>query len=144
NTFEGNRRSLLVETFREMVKLDKNVILVSGYVKDLPTYLGAADLALFPTDGSPSELACISIRVMTYLNYLLPIATDDSPSEWHKTLKDCLIMGKTPQEIAYKSHFFLKNPLSIKKLKEKMSEHREKLDWKVLKSELNEYYRRIS
>jgi glycosyltransferase involved in cell wall biosynthesis len=132
NTFEGRRKELLWETFNYVKEIDPKVILIAGkYLpnEDLPYYLGACDLALFPTSGEKNELACCSIRVMTYLNAERVIATDDSPSEWHNLMKDCLLMGKDCKDIAKRIIEYFNNPKLRKRLETNLKRVKKELSW---------------
>ena len=131
NTFGGERRALLWKVYNEVKALDPKVILIAGtYIpkEDLPYYLGACDLALFPTNGAKNELACCSIRVMTYINAEKVIATDDSPSEWHTILEnfDCGLMGK---DLAKKIIRFFNDKKLRKRLEKNVKRAKNALQW---------------
>jgi glycosyltransferase involved in cell wall biosynthesis len=132
NTFEGKRKELLWKVYKYVKELDPKVILIAGkYLsnEELPYYLGACDLALFPTSGEKNELACCSIRVMTYLNAERVIATDDSDSEWHNLLKDCLLMGEDCEDLAEKILLFFRDPELRKRLEENVKLKKKELSW---------------
>jgi hypothetical protein len=105
NTLGDERIRWLNETYEWVKFYDPEIRLLS--LSNVPShvlalYLGACDLVLFPTGDNPCERACFPIRVGTCLNAERVIATDNSPTEFHKTLKkyECMVTGDTPQDLA--------------------------------------------
>jgi len=116
NTYEGERAYLLLKTFQEILKLDKEVrlyfnlplknflkkpktkkeikqstvrkIIITGYLdkRSLPYYLGACDLILFLMGNSNSEKACFPVRIGTYLTGGKVIAINQIETEVYNCL----------------------------------------------------------
>ncbi len=133
NTF-GNQRKLLLDhtssRLREILKV--KIFLLQGLsISQLAIYLGASDLVLFPTGDSPCEKACFPIRVGTALNAERVIATDDSDTEFHNTLKkyDCMVLGNSPKELAGAIKRYFTSAGFRKKLNENVLKAKQELDW---------------
>jgi len=148
NTYGGDRSRLLLETISELNRLDPSIhIIINRRLnkKELPLFVGACDVILFPTGDNPCERACFPIRVGTYLNGEKVIATDTSPTEFHETLKPykCLIQSRTPKLLARRIVWFLKDPKLRNKLEYNVKVAKKDLDWDILIHNLEDFYDNI-
>lgn len=133
NTMGATRKWWLDETCKYLDMFGGIEVIRDQYFnpRDLPLWLGACDLVLFPTGDNRCERACFPIRVGTCLNAERVIATDESPTEFHNTLKDCLLTGKTPYELAvHVSRFFMDGYKDMRvSLEENVLKAKKELDW---------------
>lgn len=137
NTFGDTRRLWLDKTKFYLKKLDPDIdfIELTGYpLKTVYIWLAICDLVLFPTGDNPCEKACFPIRVGTALNAERVIATDESDTEFHRTLKpyNCMVTGKTPKELALKIDVFFKNRKYRSLLEKNVLIAKKELDWNKL------------
>lgn len=146
NTWGNQRTFLLNNTFNWVKIYDSDVKLFFGNgwdKKKLSLYLGACDLVLFPTGDEPCEKACFPIRVGTCLNAERVIATDSSDTEFHSTLKDCLVLGKEPEELSQNIILFFKDRSYRKKLEENVKKAKQRLDWDVLVRGYEDFFKTL-
>ena len=146
NTYEGERFRLLQEVCQHVIDYIPDIKFFNNrYLnkEELPLYLGACDLVLFPTGGADNEKACFPIRVGTYLNGERVIATDNSPTEFHNTLKpfNCMITGKNPREIAQNIHRFFTDRVYREELEYNVFTAKRELSWENLIGGLDEFYK---
>lgn len=148
NTMGGERQNLLDQVFEEVNRLDKEVRFLSGkYLDkhDLPIYLGAADIIVFPTGEHPCEKACFPIRVGTILNAERIIATDEGDTEFHKTIFpfDCVIHYKDINKLAFHIVYTLHDTDRFHKLEINVQNAKYALSWDKLTIPLIEYYEQV-
>ena len=148
NTYGGQRQELLDETC-EFIRLSNPEIQIikNRYLDErhLPLYVGACDLFLFPTGDSACERACFPIRVGTYLNGERVIATDETPTEFHNTLKpyNCLLTGKNPLDLALNIVCFFYDIRLREYLEKNTLKAKESLGWNRLIGDLEHFYTKV-
>ena len=139
NTLGKTREWWLNETYRSLQSQDPSIqlIKISGLEAwGLALWLAACDLVLFPTGDNPCERACFPIRVGTALNAERVIATDNSPTEFHNTLRpyNCMLTGSVPWTLAIEIVKFFQDPYPTFRdtLEKNVLKAKKELDWDKL------------
>lgn len=148
NTFNSERKRLLDELciylkhMRPSIKIIRDMQLNKQMLR---LYLGASNIVLFPTGDAPNEKACFPIRVGSMLNAERVIATDDSDTEFHNTLRpyNCMITARDMHSLGLKIVGFLDNKQLQSEMEDKVRKAKKELDWDSLIVRLCEFYSKL-
>lgn len=170
NTYEGKRARLLLQTYKEILKIDSKIRLflnqdlgtllkaagnrpenlgntfVTGFInlstKKGVCYLGAADVILFLMGESPGEKACFPVRIGTFINSGKKIALNEGKTQVVRSLRgyDNVIFGKTSKELAKKVCRYLN---SDKVGEKNFSKLKRDLSWNKLAEKTLGFYNQI-